>query len=79
MSAQELTPEAQKAFNNYFNMLCSKSKKMCALCERSFKRIEEENTKGRVSVMSAQLVHPNFKSKKYKICGDCYIYIMRSQ
>lgn len=60
------------------NSWCSKSKRICACCERSFEEIDKEINEGvfnsngtRIVAMYADYVHPQFKSKKYRLCGPC--------
>jgi hypothetical protein len=61
--------EIKKVFDEW----CKKSKKICAVCDIVLAgRKPPKEYKGRMWCSYMVLRHPLFKSKKYKLCGDCY-------
>lgn len=64
-----------KQIDKIFDELCKKSKKHCAICNVKLGPPTKEQLKnhtGRVWCSYVGLRHPKWKSKKYKVCGECF-------
>jgi hypothetical protein len=63
-----------------FDELCAKSKKICAWCETALTgREKPPEHVGLVWCAWVGLRHPTKKSKKYRLCGDCYAEVLRQK
>lgn len=71
--------KTEKLINNAFTTLCVKSKKICAICETVLRDQTDASGYGRIVISSVVLTHPKFKSKKYKICGNCYLNFRKKE
>lgn len=75
---QEISQDAIRAIDAF----CKKSKKHCALCDEKLGPPSKEQLKhhtGRIWCSWVSLRHPKWKSKSYKLCGQCYGAILRKQ
>lgn len=65
-----------------FDELCKKNKKHCALCDRKLGKPTKEDlarSTGRFWCSLVSFRHPKYKTKNYRLCGDCYGGILRHE
>lgn len=61
----------QLVVDTILSVLCKKSKKVCALCDKPFTK-ETQVDCGRFALEVVTMKHPRYKSKTFKLCGKCY-------